>query len=81
MRANRRCGAKTKRGTSCQAPAIAGKKWCRIHGGAKGSGTPKGNQNALKTGFYTREAIQERREMFKVIREMHKQLKDVEKLI
>lgn len=26
---------------------------CRLHGGAKGSGAPKGNQNALKHGEYS----------------------------
>ena len=32
-----------------------------MHGGAAGSGAPKGNQNALKNGRYTRDAIEERR--------------------
>ena len=27
-----------------------------MHGGAKGSGAPKGNKNALKHGLYTAEA-------------------------
>ena len=56
-----RCGAKTRSGRPCQAPAVNGKKRCRMHGGAKGSGAPKGNQNALKHGLYTREAIAERK--------------------
>jgi hypothetical protein len=56
MRTSPRCGAKTRKGTACQAPAVAGKKRCRMHGGAKGSGAPKGNQNALKHGLYTGEA-------------------------
>ena len=43
-----RCGTKTRRGTLCQAPAISGKKRCRMHGG-KGSGAKSGNQNAFKT--------------------------------
>jgi len=29
---------------------------CRLHGG-KSPGPPKGNQNALKHGYYTRDAI------------------------
>ena len=33
---------------------------CRMHGGAKGSGAPKGNHNALKHGTYTKEALQRR---------------------
>lgn len=50
-----RCGAKTRKGTACQAPAVLGKKRCRMHGGAKGSGAPIGSQNALKHGFNTKE--------------------------
>jgi uncharacterized protein YjcR len=29
-----------------------------MHGGAPGSGAPRGNKNALKHGVYTREAIE-----------------------
>jgi uncharacterized protein YjcR len=32
-----------------------------MHGGATGSGAPKGNQNALKHGLYTAEAKAMRR--------------------
>ena len=56
MRTNARCGAKTRQGTPCRAPAVKGKQRCRMHGGAKGSGAPKGNNNALKHGLYTAEA-------------------------
>lgn len=55
MRASARCGARTRRGTPCKAPAVAGKARCRMHGGATGSGAPIGNQNALKHGHYTAE--------------------------
>ena len=37
-----RCLARTRRGTPCQSPAVAGKTRCRMHGGAAGSGAPKG---------------------------------------
>lgn len=57
MHRSRRCGARTRKGTPCQAPAVQGKVRCRMHGGANGSGAPKGNRNALKTGLYTAEAI------------------------
>lgn len=40
-----------------------------MHGGAAGSGAPKGNRNALKDGFYTAEAIEERRALRKFMRE------------
>ncbi|MDF2529555.1 MAG: hypothetical protein K0Q57_435 [Gammaproteobacteria bacterium] len=48
------CGAKTRNGTSCLAPSTK-KGRCRLHGGAKGSGAPKGNKNALKQGLYTKD--------------------------
>ena len=32
-----------------------------MHGGAPGSGAPRGNQNALKHGLFTREALEVRR--------------------
>jgi hypothetical protein len=60
MLASPRCGAKTRLGTSCRAPAVSGKKRCRMHGGARASGAPKGNKNALKHGTYTKAAHQQR---------------------
>lgn len=56
MMASPRCGAATRKGTPCKAPAVTGKARCRMHGGAAGSGAPKGNQNALKHGLYTAES-------------------------
>jgi hypothetical protein len=35
----------------CRAPALAGKKRWRMHGGAPSSGAPRGNKNALKQGL------------------------------
>lgn len=69
MLSSLRCGAKTRSGKACQSPAVNGKKRCRMHGGAEGSGAPKGNQNALKHGQYTRRAIEERRELRRLIHE------------
>jgi glucans biosynthesis protein len=40
-----------------------------MHGGAPGSGAPRGNQNALKHGMYTREAFEERRSVRDLLRE------------
>ena len=37
-----RCGARTRAGTPCKAPAVRGRKRCRMHGGARGSGAPRG---------------------------------------
>ncbi len=52
-----RCDARTKHnnGLPCRSPAVRGKRRCRIHGGAKGSGAPKGNTNAIKHGCTTSE--------------------------
>jgi hypothetical protein len=57
MLASPRCGAKTRAGRPCMSPAVTRKRRCRMHGGAPGSGAPLGNKNALKTGFYTRQAM------------------------
>ncbi len=65
-----RCGAKTRSGKPCRSPAVRGKARCRMHGGAKGSGAPRDNQNALKHGLYTREAIAESRANYALWREM-----------
>jgi glucans biosynthesis protein len=48
-----------------------------MHGGAKGSGAPTGNQNALKHGIYTRAAFQQRAEIRELLREAKKLLKDL----
>jgi glucans biosynthesis protein len=40
-----------------------------MHGGAAGSGAPRGNKNALKHGRYTREAIEERRQLRALLRQ------------
>lgn len=72
MKSSPRCGAKTRRGTECQAPAVTGKARCRMHGGANGSGAPKDNQNALKHGMYTRESL----ELQKHVRELMRESKE-----
>lgn len=48
-----------------------------MHGGAEGSGAPKGNQNALKHGRYSREAIEGRRALRKFMREAAAFLDDI----
>ena len=63
-----RCGAKTRCGNPCRSPAVRGKRRCRMHGGAAGSGAPIGNKNALKHGNYSAEAISRRREFAQLIR-------------
>jgi glucans biosynthesis protein len=39
-----------------------------MHGGAPGSGAPKGNRNALRHGRYAAQAIAMRREMRALLR-------------
>ena len=72
-----RCGAKTRSGKPCKSPAVRGKKRCRMHGGAPGSGAPRGNQNALKHGFYTREALAERRRVQDLLRQSRELLQKI----
>jgi glucans biosynthesis protein len=48
-----------------------------MHGGAKGSGAPKGNKNALKHGRYTKQAIEERRKLRALIRDAGRFLEEI----
>ena len=63
-----RCGAQTRNGTPCRAPAVKGRRRCRMHGGALGAGAPMGNQNAFKHGRYSAQAHAERRRLRALIR-------------
>jgi hypothetical protein len=63
-----RCGARTRAGKLCQSPAVRAKRRCRMHGGARGSGAPTGNRNALRHGRYTSQAIGIRREIRALLR-------------
>jgi hypothetical protein len=66
-----RCGAPTRHGKPCQSPSVRGKRRCRMHGGAKGSGAPKGERNGhYRHGFYTAGAIAERQALKALIREL-----------
>ena len=62
------CGARTRSGKPCRSPAVRGKRRCRMHGGAAGSGVPVGNKNAFRHGHYSAEAIARRRELSELIR-------------
>ena len=63
-----RCGARTRRGSPCQSPAMKNGR-CRMHGGLS-PGAPKGNKHALKHGRYTADAIARRREIRELLRAM-----------
>jgi uncharacterized protein YjcR len=77
MLSSPRCGARTRSGQSCRSPAVHGKKRCRMHGGAKGSGAPPGNQNALKHGLYTKQAIEERKNLRQLIRDAERLIEEI----
>src|SRR5580693_4086948 len=67
MLAAPRCGARTRRGTSCLAPAMRNGR-CRLHGG-KSPGGPLGAANGrYRHGRFTKEAKAARREAREAIR-------------
>jgi hypothetical protein len=66
-----RCGAKTRAGHSCKQAAVSGRARCRMHGGATGSGGPRGNRNGnFKHGLWTRESLEMRRTTAEKVREI-----------
>jgi uncharacterized protein YjcR len=81
MLTSQRCGAKTRSGKSCMSPAVRGKKRCRMHGGAEGSGAPRGNKNALKHGRFTREAFEQRRQWRDLRRKSHALIRSIKQLV
>ena len=59
-----RCGARTRSGGPCRSPAVTGRRRCRMHGGAQGSGGPKGARNGnYKHGRYTAQTMATRQWM------------------
>lgn len=71
-----RCGAKTRRGSACLAPAMPNGR-CRLHGGrSTGPRTPEGLERSrrarLRHGFYSREF----REMRVAARRKFRELRD-----
>lgn len=48
-----------------------------MHGGAKGSGAPEGNRNAVKHGLHTREERELRQHMRALIRESRKLIEEI----
>jgi uncharacterized protein YjcR len=66
MHQSARCGAKTRRGTPCQAPAMPNGR-CRMHGGTS-PGAPRGNRNAWKHGRYSAAALAEKKLISELLR-------------
>nr|WP_284270898.1 HGGxSTG domain-containing protein [Bradyrhizobium iriomotense] len=77
MLASPRCGARTRCGGACRAPAVPGKSRCRMHGSAPGSGAPKRNRNARKHGLFTRAAMAERRQVRALLDDARKLLREL----
>ena len=77
MLASPRCGAKTRSGDPCQAPAVSGKLRCRMHGGSRGSDAPRGNKNAFEHGLHTREAIEERKQLRALVKQSMNLIRDI----
>jgi hypothetical protein len=67
-----RCGARTRTGKPCRSPAMRGKRRCRMHGGARGSGAQPGNRNALRHGHYSQEASAGRAQLRELLRLMRR---------
>jgi hypothetical protein len=71
-----RCGARTRAGHPCKQAAVRGRARCRMHGGAKGSGGPRGDRNGnFKHGRWTRENVELRRAMAVKVRELRELLR------
>jgi len=71
-----RCDAKTRAGHSCRQAAVKGRARCRMHGGAKGSGGPRGDRNGnFKHGLWTRESLEMHRTTRAMVREIRAFLK------
>ena len=67
------CGAKTRTGGKCKQPAMKNGR-CRLHGGKSLSGKQHGQ---YKHGRYTRAAIEERRQLNSLLREVTALLREV----
>lgn len=78
-----RCGAKTRKGKSCRAPAMANGR-CRMHGGkSTGPRTLEGLERSRKAnwkhGYYSAESITARRYMSQLLRESRDTIEQVER--
>jgi hypothetical protein len=77
-----RCGARNRRGLSCQQPAMKNGR-CRLHGGkSTGARTPEGRrriaQANLKHGYFTKAARQERRDFRALVKGLRQQMRELE---
>ncbi len=81
----KRCGAMTRKGMPCKAPAMTNGR-CRMHGGkSTGPRTRKGLERSGKAnwkhGFYSYESLAARRYMSQLLLESRETLEQVEKKV
>lgn len=67
-----RCRARTRNATDCLAPAIRGRRRCRLHGGHStgpltSQGRERSRQANIKHGYFSAEAKAERQRVRKMI--------------
>ncbi len=77
-----RCGAKTRSGTPCKAPAMANGR-CRMHGGkSTGPRTPEGLERSRKANFkhghYSAESLANRQFVRQLLRNSRETLEQIE---
>ncbi len=78
MHRSPRCGARTRHGAPCKAPAVRNRRRCRMHGAAPGTGGQSGNANAWKHGRHTKEARAERKRIAALVGEAEGLLREIE---
>jgi hypothetical protein len=65
-------------GRPCQSPAVSGRSRCRMRGGARGSGGPRGERNGnFRHGYFTAENVAERKAVREVVRQTRRILGSV----
>jgi hypothetical protein len=80
-----RCGAKTRRGTPCRAPAMSNGR-CRLHGGkSTGPRTAEGlercRQAHWKHGIYSAQARAERQRVSAFLKKCDEAIKEIAQLL
>jgi hypothetical protein len=80
-----RCGAKTRGGSACEAPAMPNGR-CRLHGGkSTGPRTAEGlercRQAKWKHGWYSQQALAERRRVRELMRTSAQLLQEIRKAL
>ena len=75
-----RCGARTRRGTACQKPPLAGKKRCRLHGGlSTGPKTPEGKARIAAAnwvhGRRSKKFVQMRKKIWRELRALEARMR------